>query len=179
MKDLSVSRPRCRTPEIIVFGVESNLPETDIILTILEQTEDLQGASLELRTTFTDKRDRNIVLAVDERSYERLAGTRNLNVCWCQADSLPNRRLMVCFRCCKFGHTQTVCHSACLCGRCVVSDHVQMACTADDCCCPNSRNRNRRRADDKKLSTVILQVPKSVISTKLKVERLRRVAAWE
>lgn len=89
-KDLLISGPRRRTPEIVVFGVDRNLSDADIIPAILEQNEFFQVDSLELRTSFKGKRGRNFVLAVDESSYERLAGIRKLCVSWFQADFQSN-----------------------------------------------------------------------------------------
>lgn len=89
-KDLSVSRPHRQIPEIAEISVDSNLQEADIVVEILEQNETVQGTCLELRTSFTGKRGRTIMLAVDKRTYERLAETRKENVDWCQADFWPN-----------------------------------------------------------------------------------------
>lgn len=65
-KYLSVSKPRRRMTEIIVFGVDSNLPDAEVVPAILEQSEILEGASLVLRTSFPGKLSRNIVLTADQ-----------------------------------------------------------------------------------------------------------------
>lgn len=48
MKDLSVSRQQRRNPEVILFGVDSNLPDGEVVLAILKQNDALQSEPLEL-----------------------------------------------------------------------------------------------------------------------------------
>lgn len=45
-KDLAVSRPKKRTPEIILFGVDRNMSEEGIVHVVLRQNDALQGAPL-------------------------------------------------------------------------------------------------------------------------------------
>lgn len=47
-KDLEITRPRRRNPEVILFSVDQNLPEDKIITAIFEQNEALKGASLNM-----------------------------------------------------------------------------------------------------------------------------------
>lgn len=64
-KDLAVLRPRKRTPEIILVWVDQNLSEERIVQAVLRQNDVLEGASLEIRTSFEGKRGRNAEYALD------------------------------------------------------------------------------------------------------------------
>lgn len=80
----------------------------EILPTVRNQNDALQGESLELRTTFDGDRGRNAILTIDERSLNHLRskGIRNINRGWRQVDIRPIRRLIICFQCWKYDHTR-------------------------------------------------------------------------
>lgn len=110
MKDLSVSKPRQRAPEII--GVDPNLSKEEIVHEVLKQNDVLEGTSVVLRTCFEGKQGHYAILSIDDDSYERLTVPEYLNFGWCQADFQSNRRQLVCYKCWRYDHTRTVCRSA-------------------------------------------------------------------
>lgn len=54
-KDLEIERPGKRNLEVILFGLDSNLPKNRILDAIRGQNESLKGVSLELRSVFIGK----------------------------------------------------------------------------------------------------------------------------
>lgn len=137
------SKPGGRKPEIVIFGIESDLSSEEILAGLRSQNEDLKESSLELLKRFDGNRGANAIVSVDEDSYKKLSGKRKLNVGWCALDFRPNTKPLQCYKCWKFGHNKKVCRSKPRCGSCGAADHERAGCKSTPKC-PSCATLNAR-----------------------------------
>lgn len=131
LKNLTISEPRRRNPEIIIFEVDRTLPDREIINAVLEQNEAIYGASLELRTTLREREVATRSCRWTSTLTHYSWAWKGYNMIWYQTDFRLNDVCWFAFKCWKTDHTQKVCRSASQSGTCGVSDHPSSKCSDD------------------------------------------------
>lgn len=151
-KDHMVSVSGRRNPEIVVFGVGSDITGDEIVEALKSQNSALESVEISFKLLFQGRKGRNAVIVLDPSSFERIAGRQRLNVGWDMKPFSPKRRPFQCYKCWKNGHMARDCRRDTRCGNYGKQDHIRQDCTSDSVCV-NCTEVNTRNPADKALPT--------------------------
>ncbi|CAH1099597.1 unnamed protein product [Psylliodes chrysocephalus] len=144
-KAYTVTEPKKFKPRLMIHNVSSSsVEQPNLINEIIEANQlNVTTNDLKIITKMKYKDVFNVVLETSAELFHDITNKGFLYVGWVKCYVKEHFSLTKCFKCCKFGHHKTDCHSEITCPKCS-GPHEKNACTSESLCCNNCKLFNSR-----------------------------------
>lgn len=150
LKDrVSVRTPRKFDPKVIIFDVNKDISEGDLLAAIKGQNN-LDDVVVIHKGSFGGKSGINHIIELDGRSFNKLMSSPRVHINWERYSFKEYIKPKQCFKCLKYGHIHKFCKSAdTYCYKCGESDHEGKDCNKSkfscrNCCALNTNIKDRK-----------------------------------
>ncbi|KAH7952900.1 hypothetical protein HPB49_002466 [Dermacentor silvarum] len=110
LKDLQVKKPKGRSLEVKVVGIDDNLDVNNLSATIVKQNNlDCAPTDIEVKRTWNGKNGITAILALNRKAVHAIKNTNRLSIGWTKCPVYDNIFIARCFKCASYGHTKSTC----------------------------------------------------------------------
>nr|CAH7767342.1 unnamed protein product [Callosobruchus chinensis] len=142
----TVSEPRKWNPRLLVKNVNlTNLPSAEAIIkdiVILNRLDEEQSSHLKFVTKLKHFQSTNIVIEVSPDLRNMFLKKGFIFIGWKKSPVSDHFRIVKCYRCCSYGHSDKNCQSDLVCPKCT-RNHKLTDCNSDVLQCINCANYNK------------------------------------
>nr|CAI5831255.1 unnamed protein product [Callosobruchus analis] len=142
----TVLKPRKLNPRLLLKNVNlTNLPSAEAIINDivkLNQLDEEQASDLKFVTKLKHFQSTNIVIEVSPELRNLFLQKGYVFIGWNKSPVSDHIRIVKCYRCCGYGHTNKNCQSDLVCPKCT-RNHKLTYCNADVLQCINCVNYNK------------------------------------
>lgn len=143
--EVSARLPIKRDPQIIVFGVEEEIQEKELLNLLVEHNVEFGGLEdVKVRTKFKGRRGLNWILSIKPISFMRIKDKGRISTGLQSYPIRENLKPLLCYRCGNFGHTSKVCNRVARCIKCGSDKHEKRECVTQEVTCIHCLEHNNR-----------------------------------
>ena len=145
---LKASIPRKRDPLVKIWGIDESVPKEEVFGMLLSQNtgfEKLGDAKFRPKFEKVDQNGTKFVIAeVEPRLYAKLMALKRICLGYSMCSVRGHIGALRCYKCNRFGHTQSVCRNEAACAKCA-GHHDTRDCTQEAVKCTNCDWVNSKR----------------------------------
>lgn len=109
---LKTRKPKSKTLEIKVIGIDEGLGNQEISTKIIEQNGlNSTGEGVQVIKTWKGKNGKTAIISLNLQAWQKTKGKTHLNIGWEKCPIFDNTFVPRCNNCAKYGHTQRWCQA--------------------------------------------------------------------
>lgn len=144
-KKYNISLPKKRQPQIILYNVNNDTNEEEIISSIIKNNKGINDGDIQPKMQYTTngKKCSNWILEIKPHVLKKLEPNK-LTLGWQRVTYKENIKPTRCYNCNRYGHKSNVCKNKKVCIKCGSDEHTINNCSAIKPNCINCRIYNQR-----------------------------------
>ncbi|GBM66891.1 hypothetical protein AVEN_263948-1 [Araneus ventricosus] len=103
IENYEISKPKLFNPSIVIFQVDEQFSEGEVLEGFQIQNENLAEATLEARTSY------KVRTGLDQDSFQKIITKKELNLYWNRLNFKESLRVIQCFKCVQYSNIAKNC----------------------------------------------------------------------
>lgn len=121
-------------PKIIVYTLQSELEDEEIINCLEAQNGILKESNCKLEFIMKSSRGKNAIIALESESFNQIIKKGKINIKWGRFNIREYIRPLQCYNCYKYGHLAKFCRAKKKCRNCCSDEHETDKCVSEMSC---------------------------------------------